>query len=232
MENNEGIQQIIEKVKLKITQLTPFLKTGDIIELEARIGHIRDLQSDNRLFLPTDFPVVFNTNKMYVFGPGVTSYDYSFFINEIKKLANADEHKQDGVPTFNVSKKTDTTFSGRSSRYTLVNKKMSEHVRKTKHLIFDIHLPASAYDIRISVCTEENLPLIDAINEKTFKRERERISYKSSDGVSYDFTHIKSYNLRESLEVEMEIVDFDEKLEKIDIFVKKMFDFLCKRKIM
>lgn len=231
MDQYDNIKETIEIIKNKILETIPLLKEGDIIELEGRLGHIRDLQSDNRVYIPTNFPIVFNVNKMYIFSPGTSKNDYKFFQNEIKKLI---ELEKDSLinNTYEVINKKDITLTGQSSRYKLEDKKIIEHIRKKRLLVFDIFIPNSVYDIRISLSIEEKLPLVDLITEKTFKRERDRISYKNNENISFEFTNINSSHLRETLEVEMEITDFNDKFKNMDIFIKKMFKFFSSRKLL
>lgn len=222
MDFQNSMDNLITTFANKIKELKSNYEEGDIIELEARLGCIKDLQSDHRLFLPTESPVIFNKNMMYVFNPGVSQNDFNFFLNEISKKNLKKKNIKDV-----------TKMSKKRTRATFIDKKIVEHVKKTKLINFDIHIPQSSYDIRFSLALEKKLKLENFKDDGAFKRNRDRISYEE-ENTSYDLTKVENEDLDFIYEVEMETCKFSEEKdlkEEIKEFIGKSYKFLGSRKI-
>lgn len=229
MKNTDNIRNLISSLKSKIAQASKGLDENTVIELEARLGYINDMQSDNRIFIPTSHPVVFNTNYVYHFHPGASRSDFAFFENEVKKINK--NLSEEGKEPLTVKNTKDMTIKANNSRYTILDNKITENIIKSRICVFDVLIPSSAYDIRFSVSKEEKLPIVGNIPSSGYRRARERRSYKDSSGLSYEFTQVKSRSLKDNFEVEIEITEFGKDCEKVEEFIEKSFDLLTRKEL-
>lgn len=225
---HESIKILVDDIYKKLSS-----SGSETLELEVRLGQINDIQTDNRIYLPSKVPVVFYENKIYKFNPGVSELDFDFFNKKLFDYAKS-KNKEEEIDNFQ-----DLQVITKQARIGIRDNKIVNAIRKVRLTNFDIYFPDFLYDIRVSISDEipsKNVYEIDQILKddgkmgiQKFKRERKRTSF-TLDKYVFDLTKVKMSDY-ETNEVEMELSNdvYGDK-NKISEFLDYAFNFL-KRKV-
>ncbi|KRH92519.1 Cyclin B, kinase-activating protein [Pseudoloma neurophilia] len=186
---------ILELLRKK---LEPF-KSKEI-EIESRLGKLIDTFTSERLRIASMHPVILENSNDFRFETGVRSGDFE----KIKKLFS-------DLESVKIS---DKTFSHQGMRKTVCNG-VEKTIKKSRLLALNIYLPDKAYDLRIAVAKEVEMP--NFMKKGGFERERDRETFKI-DNLQYDFTIINelyrnNQTSEKIYEVETEMINADGDLD-------------------
>lgn len=183
----------IVKTLISCTKEELSVKERENIEIEARLGKIVDINSNERISLSTPHPVLIKSlDGNYRFRSGVSEEAYDRILSRFKD----NEHKR----------VLDRVIVHKNGRYTFIDGKISSSIKKVRLKSFEIYNPYSEYDIRVSIRVEHPIEFKPIVDKRAIvERNRDRTSFLI-DGFSFDFTNIQSRD-RMSYEIEVEVVD-------------------------
>ncbi|KAL1682256.1 CYTH-like domain-containing protein [Schizophyllum commune] len=189
--------------------------TGSKIEVEAKIGVIKERGSDMRLRLPVLVETVLDPGALAVHFESNMSVDqhrhYNQQLNKLHALSNEPGHPSSPVGyahhyLVDSFYGNDRDSKIRVTRDEKADNRVVECVRKIKLANLEIHSPKWPVDWRVTVSLECPVPLPD--EPATHTRRKDRLSYKHEE-FSIDLTQVlatEAGNKQYIHELELEIL--------------------------
>ncbi|KAM0673971.1 mRNA-capping enzyme subunit beta [Gurleya vavrai] len=188
------------------------IKFNPEIEIEARLGTIIDKKSRERINIPTNQIVLFDSNKneSNSFISGVKIKDYEYIKEKFKNLQS-------------ISVKDKVVIDGKI-RNIYIKNELHECMSKEKLRSFDLYCPNFLYDIRLSISRERKTEFKASSTLHKYVRERERETFKAGS-YKFEFTAVKNENsyINHEVEVEVENENYD-KNEFLNVIINLQND--------
>ncbi|KAG0437578.1 mRNA-capping enzyme subunit beta [Dictyocoela muelleri] len=175
------------------------------IEVELRLGRLIEKSTNTRLVLPAHYPVILDTTNFYRFDPCI---DQSLW-ERLKENWELSEEQHDTVKI------------QRGIRFIFVDDKLVKAEFKNRMRNYDIYVPGSDFDFRISISQEKEIDLNNVGFKKSLDKTIVRVRNRQSvmyDKFRIDFTIVGGRN---EIEIEFlkeataeELWDLVEKLMK------------------
>ncbi len=191
---------------LRATIRAASLPPDTVYEVEAKLGRFVDRGTGARVSLPVATAAVLRTDG------GWCVFESALAIEEhaaANRAINARFRAEPGRWTYRRERTIDTVLSSAGRRVRVsrdaATGAVTAVVDKQRVADLSIHLPAAAFDVRISVNTERTLPMESAAGNGHTQRRKDRVAYSLDGGaLRIDLTQVQQDGeARHELEAEM-----------------------------
>ena len=185
--------------------IDPNSKQAEFYEVEAKLGMLIDRGTRERVVLPVTTETVLASGQWFSFESDLPMSLHQHFNGLLNRQVQAH------ALTYSHLRTVDRIFEGSSSgmKYRVsTGEGMPKPIAIEKRRVSDIaiYFPNAPFDIRISINLELPIPMPIGVPLK--ERQKDRISYKSSDGLQVDLTQVKqSGELKPRHELEIECMN-------------------------